>query len=250
MLYPRIRALHHALRDNLLSFRKRLPFCFQWYHPQRGLVTKQIPDMLFSLPLPLHYWFETRWFPFFGAPTNGSLLSEMNTWASATYSISSSLLPLFRLQIESSVFINNVSLRIDEKSGMPIVQRKYPKFVSSFVLMQSDLKELERIEEGDVVYCFNSIAYRFHWRWDVFFSSFADYEAQTLTLARLLSSEKWFNLKLLDIHLLAWVILRHINFRRQGVPRIEQIIIPDTRVTVRLSQFACSLSTCISSISS
>lgn len=45
---------------------------------------------------------------------------------------------------------------------MPIVQRKYPKFVSSFVLMQSDLKELERIEEGDVVYCFNSIACRFH----------------------------------------------------------------------------------------
>ncbi|KAK8819186.1 hypothetical protein WA538_001760, partial [Blastocystis sp. DL] len=134
----------------------------------------------------------------------------MNTWASATYSISS----------KSSVFINNVSLRIDEKSGMPIVQRKYP----------NDLKELERIEEGDVVYCFNN----------VFFSSFADYEAQTLTLARLLSSEKWFNLKLLDIHLLA----------RQGVPRIEQIIIPDTRVTVRLSQFACSLSTCISSISS
>lgn len=84
----------------------------------------------------------------------------------------------------------------------------------------------------------------------MFFSSFADYEAQTLTLARLLSSEKWFNLKLLDIHLLALVILRHINFRRQGVPRIEQIIIPDTRVTVRLSQFACSLSTCISSISS
>ena len=45
---------------------------------------------------------------------------------------------------------------------MPIVQRKYPKFFSSFVLMQSDLKELERIEEVYVVYCFNSIACRFH----------------------------------------------------------------------------------------
>lgn len=84
----------------------------------------------------------------------------------------------------------------------------------------------------------------------MFFSSFADYEAQTLTLARLLSSEKWFTLKLLDIHLFAWEHPLRLNSRRQGVPRIEQIIIPDSRVSVRLSQFACSLSTCISSISS
>ena len=39
---------------------------------------------------------------------------------------------------------------------MPIVQRKYPKSVLCPALIRSDIKELERIEEGDVVYCFNS----------------------------------------------------------------------------------------------
>ena len=53
------------------------------------------------------------------------------------------------------MFINYVSLRIDEKSGMPIVQRKYSKFGLLHRLTHSDIKELERIEEGDVVYCFN-----------------------------------------------------------------------------------------------
>ena len=80
----------------------------------------------------------------------------MNTWASATYSVSSSPCSHLDLRVEFSVFINNISLRIDEKSGMPIVQRKYPKLVSNWALIRSDVKELERIEEGDVVYCFNS----------------------------------------------------------------------------------------------
>ena len=41
-----------------------------------------------------------------------------------------------------------------------------------------------------------------------------------------------------------------MSYREKGVPRIEQVILPDLKVNLRIGTFSSSLSACIVSISS
>lgn len=41
-----------------------------------------------------------------------------------------------------------------------------------------------------------------------------------------------------------------MSYREKGIPRIEQVILPDLKVDLRIDTFASSLSACIVSVSS
>lgn len=133
-----------------------------------------------------------------------------DTWASVSYTICA----------KSNIFLDYISLRIDETTGLPFVSKKYP----------NEYKELERIREGDVVFCLN----------DVYFSNTIEIDQQKVLLSSLLETTKRFSLRLLDLK----------EFIEKGVPRIEQVILPDLKVNLRIGTFSSSLSACIVSISS
>ncbi|KAK8793879.1 hypothetical protein WA171_003009 [Blastocystis sp. BT1] len=133
-----------------------------------------------------------------------------DTWASVSYTICA----------KSNIFLDYISLRIDETTGLPFVSKKYP----------NEYKELERIREGDVVFCLN----------DVYFSNTIETDQQKVLLSSLLETTKRFSLRLLDLK----------EFIEKGVPRIEQVILPDLKVNLRIGTFSSSLSACIVSISS
>ena len=50
-----------------------------------------------------------------------------DTWASVSYTICASEERRGFQRIESSVFLDYISLRIDETTGLPFVSKKYPK---------------------------------------------------------------------------------------------------------------------------
>lgn len=82
----------------------------------------------------------------------------MNTWVDTSYSVVARTCLILLKHLGSSIFLDYISIRIDETSGLPYISKKYKRyrFFSNF-LTHSNWKEIEAIQEGDIVFCINGI---------------------------------------------------------------------------------------------
>jgi hypothetical protein len=100
------------------------------------------------------------------------------------------------------------------------------------------------------VFCLNGTSvYGSLWK-DVYFSNTIEIDQQKVLLSSLLETTKRFSLRLLDLKEFMLEEFIEMSYREKGVPRIEQVILPDLKVNLRIGTFSSSLSACIVSISS
>ena len=100
------------------------------------------------------------------------------------------------------------------------------------------------------MFCLNgTYAYESLWK-DIYFSNTIEIDQQKVLLSSLLESTKRFSLRLLDLKEFMLEEFVQVIYREKGIPRIEQVILPDLKVDLRIGTFSSSLSSCIVSISS
>ena len=92
------------------------------------------------------------------------------------------------------------------------------------------------------MFCLNGTSvYGSLWK-DVYFSNTIEIDQQKALLSSLLETTKRFSLRLLDLKEFMLEEFIEMSYREKGVPRIEQVILPDLKVNLRIGTFSSSLS--------
>ena len=81
------------------------------------------------LPIPVFSPFHNYFFFSFLASCRGRINNNesMDTWASTVYTVNASILYLFPLTLGADPFLDYISLRVDESTGIPYISKTYPK---------------------------------------------------------------------------------------------------------------------------
>ena len=104
---------------------------------------------------------------------------------------------------------------------------------------------------GDIVYSINGYVFCSCWHVGTYFAYSSDIEHQNLLLRSILDKEdKRFDVDLISRDRFMSNHVLVMIYREKGIPRIEQIILPDRFCKVEVKKFEYSDFTYISSISS
>lgn len=81
------------------------------------------------LPKPAFSPFHIYFFFSFLASCRGCICNNesMDTWASTVYTVNASRLYFLPLTLGTDPFLDYISLRVDESTGVPYISKTYPK---------------------------------------------------------------------------------------------------------------------------
>ena len=179
-------------------------------------------------------------------------LFNMHTWVDTTYSITArrkkAFCSQYRILNFSRLYIHAHRWNI----RIALYKQKIQKVRTFHCLINiSEWKEIESIKEGDIVYFINGLSKLVVLFLGSYFSNTVDCQTQYSTLQRVIETDKTFHVKLIsrqqfmfNSHHFYWF------YRNLGIPRIEQIIIPEHTLTMSLATCTTSMSTYITSLQS